>query len=116
MLLAILAPLVVSAEIVTFNEPTTNDDATPLTDLQGHFIYRTTADTFTDNDKIADVPASGPTGGQRQAVTVPDQPIGTYNYSVRSYDGAGNTSAFSNIQKKTVLDRAPAAPSLVSVE
>jgi len=78
---------------ITYDEPTTNADATPLLDLGGTTL-RVTADGV--DQPIIDVPASAPTGGGSiaQDVTVPFTPnrLVSVDLAVTAYDTSGNVS------------------------
>ena len=78
---------------ITYDEPTTNIDATPLTDLGGTLI-QVIADGTALPD--VDVPASAPTGGGSvsQDVSVPFTPnkLVSVDLEVSAYDTSGNAS------------------------
>lgn len=110
-ILGMLIASVCLATTVTFDEPSTNTDGSPLTDLASHRVYRgQSPGNYTEH---YDVPASGPNGGQTVTNQIPDPTsYGTYYYAATSLDSSGNESSPSNEVRHDFFDRvAPAAPS-----
>lgn len=69
---------------LSWTAPTTNSDATPLTDLTGYRVYYgTSTGTYTQNIDVGNVTTYNLTG----------LALGTYYFTVRAYDNDGNLSA-----------------------
>lgn len=87
---------------LTWDDPTTNVDGTPLTDLAGLRVYR--------NDSII---ASVLPGAEAYADL--GLPNGTYCYHVTAFDESANESDPSNIACKTIDALFPSSPSNLSI-
>ena len=87
---------------LAWDEPTTNADGTPLTDLAGYKVYRTTVQGDITGVTGTDV-------GNVTTWTDVDVPEGTYYYTATAYDTNGNESETSNYVT-TTLSIPPSAP------
>jgi hypothetical protein len=78
---------------LAWNAPATYADGTPLTNLAGYKIYYgTTSGNYTSVLFIGNV--------TNYTLTLP---VGTYYFTVSSYDSLGSESGFSNEVSKTIL-------------
>jgi len=79
---------------LTWQQPATNTDGTPISDLAGYRVHYGT--TPGDYSNVVDV-------GNTTSCTINQLPIGTTNYfTVTAYNSYGNESSFSNEVSKTL--------------
>ena len=79
---------------LTWDEPTTNSDDSPLTDLAGCRVYESTTSGSYTSAPVATVAASSLNGGGTGLTfTVDNLASGTHYFVVRAYDTSGNESA-----------------------
>lgn len=96
-----------------YDEPTTNSDNSPLTDLDHVTIYY-----FANNVPVrsVDVPATKSTGGGIQVTATAPYSVADGIVSVSFYavavDTSGNASVRSNLVKKSIVVTKPRAPML----
>lgn len=119
MLFVILIPVVsfaIQTGTVTlhYNEPTTNSDNSPLTDLDHVSIYY-----FANNVPVlsVNVPATALTGGGTSVTATAPYSVADGIVSISFYavavDTSGNASVRSNIVKKSIVITKPKAPALM---
>jgi hypothetical protein len=80
---------------LSWTPPDQNTDGSALTNLAGYRIYYGTSANVLD--QIIDIPGVGMT-----AYVVDNLSVGTYYFSIRSYNSAGVESALSNIVSDTI--------------
>lgn len=80
--------------MLSWTAPTTNTDASPLTDLSGYEVLYGPASLPT---VVMDVP-----GADTKAYEVRNLPSGTWTFAVRAKNAGGSVSALSNIATKTI--------------
>ena len=105
LLLLSLAPLIAGAATVgdvtlTWDLPTANTDGSPLTDLAGCNIYRSSTPniaTFADGGRPTD--STGPTV---KSFTVRGLAPGTYYFALTCYSSANRESGLSNVVSTTI--------------
>ncbi len=79
---------------LSWNAPTTNEDGTPLTDLDGYIVYYGTASgSYSQDTNVGNVTTYQVTGLTDGA---------TYYFSVTAYDTSGNESAYANENSKYI--------------
>lgn len=79
---------------LTWNGPSTNADTTPLADLAGYRVYRSSVSGQYNNPPVATVAAGSASGGGTGiTTTINNLASGTYYFVVRAYDSSGNESA-----------------------
>lgn len=92
---------------LTWNPPTTNTDGSPLTDLDGYYVYYGTTsgsyDQKVDVGNITEYKVTGLTSGTR------------YYFAVTAYNTAGRESSYSAEKSKVVFDADTTAPSISGV-
>lgn len=98
---------------VTYTEPTTNVDGSPLVDLDHTMIFH----NFGGAEVQAvpnPIPATALTGGgaitEAFTVPVPDGVEADVDFWARAYDGSGNVSPESTRETKRIDHLAPGAP------
>ena len=108
----LLLPLITGFKL-SYDEPVTNEDGTPLTDFVSVQIFQSQTSGVYGSIPIAEFPASNPQGGNQMTQTLPDRPPGTYFLISKSCDSSNNCSLIpSNETTITFFDlTAPAAPS-----
>lgn len=80
---------------LAWNPPTRNEDGTPLTDLKGYQIhYGPSPGNYTKSITFDDPAAT--------SFQVNNLPSGTWYFSMKAVDTAGNVSKFSNEASKTI--------------
>ena len=80
---------------LAWDPPTTNEDGTPLTDLKGYkLFYGPSPGNYTHSLDINDPAAT--------SFQVDNLPSGTWYFSLKAVDTAGNQSRFSNEAAKTI--------------
>lgn len=72
---------------LSWQQPTTNSDGSPLNDLNGFKVYYGTSSR--DYTKTIDV-------GNNSTVTIGDLTHGTWYFAVTAFDHSGNESGYSN--------------------
>lgn len=96
---------------VTYQEPTTNSDGTPLEDLERTEV---TADWGAGPQVVATVPASAATGGAEQSpefvVPAVDGVVTNVSIFANAFDIRGNKSQSSEVIAMSIDLLAPAAP------
>jgi hypothetical protein len=90
---------------VSYTEPTTNADGTPLADLHHCNVYA--APTSGPEIKSADIPASSATGGANKSTTITVGKGSLYTITASCTDLVGNESART---PGVTLDALPPAP------
>lgn len=100
-----------SQATVSYKEPTTNKNGSPLTDLANTSIFKTIGGTKT---KVLDIPATAPTGGGEISQTI-DLAVGAdeevdVTITANATDLGGNSSDPATDPSKTVrIDNLPPA-------
>lgn len=110
-ILALLLPIAAVGTVLEFTEPSTYIDlTTPITDLAGHEVERSSGGTF---EFLTSLPASGPVGGLTVQHQLADPPsAGTWCYRVSSFTMAGTRSGYSNTACEEVAPPDPPPPSV----
>lgn len=95
-----------AAVIYEWDQPTV-----PGADLAGFNVYRSTV-SGQIGERVLQVPATNPAGGEQYIVTnQPDPPAyGTYYYNFTAYDTAGNESSPLEVRYDFFDNEAPPAP------
>ena len=95
-------PLLAADATLSWDEPITNSDGTPLTDLAGYKLYYgTTSGSYSDNIDVGSVTTY-------QITNLTDGL--TYYFAVIAYDTSGNESDYSNEVSKTMDTEPPPPP------